>query len=108
MQSNLFLHVEGRLPCVSFSHDESDEDAVCSSSVTRDYFLIWGMFELTIKESEGEKTHSTLALCARSFRPHLPFFACLQLLRFSLVQCFPLNLRKACGGGRLKLAEIVD
>ena len=30
---------KGRLPCVSFSHDESDEDAVCSSSVARDYFL---------------------------------------------------------------------
>ena len=56
MQSNLFRHVEGRLPCVSFSHDESDEDAVCSSSDARDYFNFWGMFELTIKESEGERT----------------------------------------------------
>ena len=68
----------------------------------------WGMFELTIKESEGEKTHFPLALFALSYHPPLPFFACLQLLRFSLVQCYPLNLRKACGGGRLKLAEIVD
>ena len=59
----------------------------------------WGMFELTIKESEGKQTHFPLALCARSYHPHLPLFTCLQLLRFSLVQCSPLNLRKACGGG---------
>lgn len=34
----------------------------------------WGMFELTIKESEGEKTHYPLALCTRSYHPPLPVF----------------------------------
>lgn len=63
----------------------------------------WGIFELTIKESGGERTHYPLALCPRSRHPPFPLFAfnCLQLLRFSLVACSPLNLRKAFGGGRL-------
>lgn len=60
----------------------------------------WGMFELTMKESEGEKTHSPLALCVRSRHPPLSLFA-FNCLRFSLVPCSPLNLGKACGGGRL-------
>ena len=71
----------------------------------------WGMFELTIKESEAKRLTSPspsslvpiipLALFARTYHPPVPFFACLQLLRFSLVQCSPLNLRKARGGGWL-------
>ena len=62
-----------------------------------DYFLgdIWGIFELVVKESGGERSdgkkkkhHSPLALCFRSHHPS----------RFSLVPWFPLSLGKACGG----------
>ena len=39
--------------------------------------------------------HSPLAPCARCHHPPLAFLTCLQLSRFSLVSCFPLNRRKA-------------
>ena len=52
----------------------------------------WGMFELTIKESEAKRLTSRSPSTLVPIIPLSPLFAfnCCQLLRFSLVQCSPL------------------